>query len=197
MANPTIECFLLEPTNRFWVYLRRYSTHTKHPCTGGGYHNAETLVAEIESETVPVCHDAGTDHLDPRWPTQCGRCSYTFADEDTWQFCYEGQYLGPNGQKYTTKGPLHAKVDKSLDAPPGAIWRAPWLEECGIKGPDGKCYILRTPGGDWIIDTSTSCWTRTGEAPRLSAQPSIVMGEKPDGSCLYRGVLQDGALLEV
>lgn len=66
------------------------------------------------------------------------------------------------------------------DAAIGAIQRATYFEDlkeyCGL---DGHSYVVKTPGGDWCIDTRASnctmpndnihkCWCRHGEAPNFT-----------------------------
>lgn len=89
-------------------------------------------------------------------------------------------------------------------APPGAMWDASWLtglSVCGARpfgGPDGRTFIVRTPGGDWVIDGPSFRdgepvglgWTRTGEPPRITVTPSIVLPG-------YHAWLRDGSLIPV
>lgn len=65
------------------------------------------------------------------------------------------------------------------DAPVGAVWNASWFAEkrtppCFNVGQDGRCLVVRTPGGDWTIDSRASnctmpednehkCWVRHGK----------------------------------
>lgn len=70
-------------------------------------------------------------------------------------------------------------------APVGAMWDATWLK---TKGPDGRCLVVRTPGGDWQIDGGV--WQRTGAAPLLTVTPSYAAGD-------YEAFLTDGHLVPV
>ena len=50
--------------------------------------------------------------------------------------------------------------------------------------------MLKTPGGDWILDAISSqgnFWTREGEPPNITAHPSIITGN-------YHGWLKNGIL---
>jgi hypothetical protein len=114
--------------------------------------------------------------------------------------------------------PILKRVDTSEEmiwsnAPIGAIQRAEYLEDykeyCGL---DGKSYIVKTPGGDWMIDGRASnctmkednihkCWCRHGEAPNFTVDKvgntcaagagSIMMGEGK-----YHGFLRNGELTD-
>lgn len=93
-------------------------------------------------------------------------------------------------------------------APVGAMWDSYWyrgyseLIEGGgqvlLGGPDGLILTVRTPGGDWIID---SCprragityglhWMRRGVIPDITVSPPIYIPGK------YHGRLHDGFLEE-
>lgn len=108
------------------------------------------------------------------------------------------------------------EVFKSFsDAPPGAMVDCTWhhdaarpeaevltkVREAGgvhkvfglRKHPDGRVIMVKTPGGDWLIDqisSQGSFWTRTGEPPNITASPSIICGS-------YHGWLRNGELIEV
>lgn len=77
--------------------------------------------------------------------------------------------------------------------PAGAMWFATWLDSW--LGPDGKCLIVRTPDGEWMVDgpstqhPNEAGWTRTGEAPNITAHPSIICGS-------YHGWLRNGELVD-
>lgn len=197
-----IECFLIEPTNHYWVGLRRYNTSACPGSHGGrGYHNAEVSVAEVEPDEEPVTHTATEAEMrESGWPTRCDFCPYEFTAEDSWQVVYDRQYEAGDGRRFSLRGPHHAVPNGIVSAPAGAIWRTPWLEGLGFSGPDGCCYMVRTPGGDWTIDFPTAvesgCWTRSGVAPKLTVRPSILIGSRPDGSWAYHGILTDGRLVE-
>jgi hypothetical protein len=191
-----IECFMLAPLPRVTRSLRRYAGIVEGAtlCTGRyGYHNAETPLGELELAVPPdgtyerATEDDEVAHDDPRWPTRC-ECGYEFAADDHRQVREERLYSPTNGGPATT-------LD---DAPPGAMWFAWWFSE-SCRGPDGKTLVLKTPGGDWIIDHVASNgpgWTRTGTPPKVTARPSIGIGGKPGEGWKYHGFLTDGRLEE-
>lgn len=95
------------------------------------------------------------------------------------------------------------------DAPPGAMWWAPWFvahdefyasTEHKARG-GGPHLIVKTPGGEWDIDskaknvTNGSGWRRTGEPPLVTVQPSIGF-TRDDGSFLYHAWLTNGILID-
>jgi hypothetical protein len=105
-----------------------------------------------------------------------------------------------------------SKVDKDNQPQPGDMWFAPWLSEDNEYWEFNKTQILSPeylrdwlgkrlpvfvclPGGCWWSPDSRasgkdSGWTVTGEAPELTALPSI--------NCVgsYHGWLQNGFLTD-
>lgn len=53
-------------------------------------------------------------------------------------------------------------VMRIAHVPVGAMWDAHWMGD-EYKGPDGIHLCVRTPGGDWLVDGSSSNCTRPGE----------------------------------
>lgn len=99
--------------------------------------------------------------------------------------------------------------------PVGAMWYANWTYEKGRTGPDGLILQVRTPGGDWIIDSRASnctrpddndhrCWVRHGTPPEITADKngdtcaagagSIITGEGTPNQ--YHGFLRNGFLVD-
>lgn len=93
------------------------------------------------------------------------------------------------------------------ELPPGAMMDCDYLKESALpeaeakalpanhfrlrKHPDGRVIMVKTPGGDWILDQISSqgnFWTRTGEPPNITAHPSIIAGD-------YHGWLRNGVLV--
>ncbi len=182
-----IECFVLMPTDKARTALRRYCSDSS--CTGRhGYHNAS-----IEIGTRPVVWENNGDGRsysvveqkpardDARWPSCCS-CGYVFKDDDVWQLFSELIYCRDNGEEYTLR-----------DAPLGAMWNADWYPDAW-RGPDGISLVVKTPGGDWVVDGPSSDhgkegprWTRTGTLPHVTVRPSILIGG-------YHGFLTNGVL---
>jgi hypothetical protein len=194
VTGPTT-CFLLSPIDRCVVSFRRYSRTEAAPCPAErDYHNASVVIAEevfpLDDTTGRGSIPDGSEKSDPRWPARCD-CGYQFTADDHWQ---------------VNRDRLHSRSDGGppctlRDAPPGAMWDAHWMGRRGHVGPDGRFLVVRTPdGSDWQIDgrsfnadrsvQSDSGWTRTGEAPRITARPSILFHHTG-----YHAFLTDGVLV--
>lgn len=204
MAEP-ITCFFLTPTDRYRVSLRRFvfstAPHGACSASGHGYHDASVVVGEETHAQAPACpsrchcDDPACEGKrmpvaleDPRWPTHCA-CGYAFAAADEWQVNYDCVHTRSDGCPACTL----------RDAPAGAMWDAFWMP-APRRGPDGLSLVVRTPGGDWMVDgpshhadgsvQASPGWTRTGTVPHVTASPSILMHR--DG---YHGWLRDGRLV--
>lgn len=201
-----IKCFMLEPTHRVRVDLRRYRSSSKLPkdtCTHGEYHNALAFIGEepeelstegyIQNGLKPVPHD------DPRWPTHCA-CGYAFAEDDEWQRFVDQIYRRTDtGEEMTIR-----------EAPAGAMWYAPWHDRwCNPQGKHTLC--VKTPGGEWICDSQASnctmkddvkqekhhCWILHGTPPNVTADKNGTTCQAGAGSIQagsYHGFLRDGYL---
>ncbi len=178
-----VSCFLLTPTDRVRLKLRRYKSGSGS-CEGPNtYHNALTpfdvVPAKFDEQGIlQACSHLEPPHDDPHWPKKCERCAYEFQPEDMWQLFHELLYVrSDTGEEVILR-----------EAPVGAMWDADWLP---WKGPDGKSLVVMTPAGEWTIDGPSSGgghWTRTGSAPRITVQPSIHFPGKFHG-WLTAGVL--------
>jgi hypothetical protein len=194
-----VRCFLIEPTDRVRMSLRRYSASggLQGECPVHGYHNASAEIGDDALAAMPkiskyvygAVHGDLWPHDDPRWPTHCA-CGYAFTPSDNWQFNPDTLYRRADTGELMT--------DRS--APPGALRYAGWLHDFGggyQPGPDGKHLQCKLPDGRWwVIDGPASNaprdqvgWTRTGTVPDVTARPSI---QTPG----YHGFLTDGWLEE-
>jgi hypothetical protein len=194
-----IVCFMLLPTDCYEIGLRRFTFSTPDaalPCAARyGIHNAYVQIGREHYSEQPTIGDFGYAHDDPRWPRTCDACGTPFFEDDPWQVVYHQFYRrGDNGALVTLE-----------HAPPGAMWDADYLLP-SYAGPDGRSLVLRTPGGDWLIDRSPSGqkgvggWQRTGEPPKVTARPSIQITNPPGpasgGLPSYHGFLTAGVLEE-
>jgi len=180
--NETV-CFMLEPTGRRRVSLRRYRSSSKCSQHPHGYHQAKVPIGEEPEDGT--CIDP-PPHDDPRWPTACC-CGEPFRDDDQWQRFPESIFRRVDtGEEMALR-----------EAPPGAMWDATWYPS---KGPDGRALMLRVIGEwDWFIDGPASNgpgWTRSGEPPRITARPSIGVPSREGKGWRYHGFLTDGVLRE-
>lgn len=176
-----IACFFLTPMAFAQQSLRRFTLNGT--CSGAPWgHNARVVTGSIEypGDLMGEGKDS-TPHDDPRWPKVCASCAYEFRPEDEWQTnLRRAMKRGDHGAMWTT----------IEDAPVGAMWYADWYP---WKGPDGQCLVVKTPGGDWVVDRPHEGgrgWTRTGNPPFVTASPSIHFPER------YHGWLRDGVLID-
>ena len=183
-----IACFWLTPTDTYEVGLRRFAYGERPECRcGTRAHDAYVPIGREHYAEQPTTGDFGVPHDDPRWPKVCTRCGFVFLEDDHWQVCYHQFYRRGDTGDLTT---LPA-------APPGAMWNAEYLLP-DYAGPDGQSLVLRTPGGDWLIDRDpdgrkgVGGWKRTGTPPRITVRPSILF----TGETGYHGFLTDGVLEE-
>ena len=206
-ALSRIECFLLEETDVASSALRRYVSSSKEACSasGMGYHDAEVPLENVEwTEEMRWVEINGTrrriggtgsgplllDRDDPRWPKACA-CGRRFTEEDEWQHNVHQLYRVPHTGELVDPSEHRTHVPK---APPGSMWFAWWWadipEWCG---PDGRALMVMTPGGAWHVDGPANNgpgWERSGDPPRFTASPSILINGK------YHGWLRDGWLEE-
>jgi hypothetical protein len=206
-----IKCFLLEETHRCRLYLRRFVFSKDASCPGGN-HDASIYIGEADIVYSDSKHPSGR-YLkalldlskydgDIRWPIKCEHCDYHFTDDDQRQVNQYQLY------RRADTGEIH----QERQFPAGAIWESWWLAELDtFCGPDGKCYMCMTPGGEWIIDSVASnctrrddrehrCWPRRGEAPNFTVDKSY--GKTCDAGAgsiqcgSYHGFLRDGHLVD-
>jgi hypothetical protein len=187
-----ILCFFIEKTPVTRYYLRRYS---HEGCLGDGmsYHNAKVHLMDTEEKIEAPLNN------DPRWPVKCDYCDFRFVKED-YQLFQDWIYRRQdNGEQVTL-----------MDAPVGAMWYADWFNDIGWTGPDGRCLVVKTPGGDWIIDHRANnctmpndyvhrCWIREGIPPKITVGKNGNTCAAGAGSILiggYHGFLRGGFLEE-
>ena len=202
-----IAVFFIAPAGRDEVYLRRYVSGSRGKCQGpDGYHNAMMSIGE--QATTDAATGDYHPHDDPRWSTTC-TCGYQFTDEDEWQLFRQRIYRrADTGSEMTLRS-----------APVGACWDATWFvdrardrQPCFNIGDDGRCLVVKTPGGDWMIDsrarnctmpddTVHKCWVRHG-----SPENGTLHVDKQGTTCAagagsiqagsYHGFLHHGHLTE-
>lgn len=183
-----VHCFWLEDTAKLRRAFRRYAGDNK--CPGKyGYCNGHAPLDEIDwpVKTMIESFTSEFPHTDPRWPTKCDDCGYTFLETDNWQIWTSRLYRRNDTGEITTLE----------DCPPGAMWDAWWMEghHRGRQAvPTDKLYlVVKLPDGvHWTVDGPSTGggpgWVRTGTVPKITARPSILT-EK------YHGFLTDGLLI--
>lgn len=204
-----IQCFLLEPTERVRVSLRRYTRNNVPDCCSAypgkySYHVAladigEELIERDEKGYISNGLKPVESHDDSRWTRQCA-CGYTFQESDEWQRFIEQIYRRENtGEEMTLR-----------DAPAGAMWYAPWMDD--VYTPQGEHNLMvKTPGGDWHIDGQANnctipedgqqhhhhCWIRHGDPPDITVDKNGITCGAGAGSIQagnYHGFLRNGYL---
>lgn len=130
-----------------------------------------------------------------------------------------------NDEPYELKDTLYRRTDTGELQPlndfgPGAMWFAPWLDN--IYKPQLKhVLVVKTPGGDWIIDSQASnctkpqkkvgedgwtarrqedhhCWILHGEPPNVTVDKDGNTCEAGGGSIVcggFHGFLRNGFLV--
>lgn len=101
------------------------------------------------------------------------------------------------------------------EAPVGAMWFASWYPDnfCNPQLGSGKALIVKTPGGDWLVDQQAAnctmpddvhqeqhhCWIINGEVPNITVNKNGVTCGAGAGSIQqanWHGFLRDGFLVE-
>lgn len=186
----SIECFLITPSPYAEESLRRFTFSTEGHCpvTDSSGHNARLITGIIDYPLDVGDDGTSTMHYpqdDLRWPLICP-CGYAFKETDEWQHNIN--------RLYWREGDLQSRIVLS-HAPPGSMYFADWYN---WYGPDGRCLVVVTPGGPWVVDGPSrnndgsrgNPWTRTGVVPKVTANPSIHIPGK------YHGFLRNGFLEE-
>jgi hypothetical protein len=202
-----IRCFLVEPTK--WDRLR-IARSTRSGCRKSAFgHHSKWVTTEIRlrhhkrrAVNRPPLNRVPS-HRSRLWPKTCAACRYRFKPKDDWDACADLLYAPADGS---------LEPQTLNEMPAGAMWYADWFsakslppEKRGPKGkiltPDGRVLVVKTPGGEWIVDYySTPAsgelglgWTRTGSVRNgtVTASPSIRIGE-PER---YHGWLRNGYLV--
>lgn len=186
-----IRCFLVEPSGRTRRTLRRWTDGGR---TETHQHAARRVLdvvptGEADSSSLWRNTPAPSNGVPPSlWPTHCDAGDgFEFTSTDIWQLLHEELYAPPSAAGCE---PLEFAL---RDAPPGAMWDAPWFAHLR-SAADGRCLVVQTPGGEWVIDGPSDNgdgWVRTGTPPALTVTPSIDIPGK------YHGWLRAGELVEV
>lgn len=187
-------CFMVEPTGRARLSLRRYVSGNEDCPSAWKYHQASNPFPGPEAgETWPGRFDAEGNLLsyedlapskrDRRWPKKCKECGVPLPKETVFQVFQEEVYR-------------RVETDEEWglrNLPIGAMYYSPWAESFGV-GPDGKSLVVCLPPGGgldyWQIDGPSKGggrWTRTGTPPNVTVTPSILTSS-------YHGFLRGGCL---
>jgi len=211
---PRIRCFMIEPSGRARLSLRRYAAADCPAAPKRGYHNAEATLFEVDEWLEPsgdsdrkvFRHDGPqrreevpVGHRD-RWPARCA-CGYAFVESDTWQIFSESLYRRTDSGEIVTL----------RDAPAGAMWWLTWMEGFFHPQLGTSPLCVMTPGGEWIIDSRCSnctmpddynqerhhCWIAHGLPPDVTVDKAGITCGAGAGSIQagsYHGFLRNGYL---
>jgi hypothetical protein len=173
---------MLVPTDRVRLILRRFiGDCSKGPmsCHEASVPFGEHPVRLSSEGYLESYQDLAPTRDDPRWPTHCEQCGIALPGDTVWQVFQERIY------RRTDTGEEHLL----RDAPPGAMYIATWFHE------KDHLHVCLPPNGGhdyWDVDGPSSNgngWTRTGEPPNVTANPSILTPR-------YHGFLRNGWLEE-
>jgi len=199
-----IRCFLVEPSPRAALYLRRYVSSGE---IGAHYH--EAMSARFRVVDIEINEEEGWWHVphqnishdEEEWPTHC-ECGYEFKDTDVWQEFVDRIYeaVPPNDGSWAHR-----------ELPPGAMFYCNWLTQSFFwDNSSGDCLVVKTPGGEWVIDARASnctlpdenthrCWVRHGVPPDITVDKVGHTCSAGAGSILqsgWHGFLRNGYLEE-
>jgi hypothetical protein len=199
-VSKVIRCFFLEPVCSVQKrYLRRYVGNSS--CPINGYHDAMVEIERAElRRPTDFIDERDPLRRDPRWPKSCA-CGHVFEASSPWQLFSRQLYRRTDtGEEMTLR-----------DAPVGAMWDATWYHDTpAYCGPDGRSIVVKTPGGEWMIDSRASnctlpndrehkCWIRHGTPPDLTVDKNGKTCAAGAGSIQlgnYHGFLRNGHLEE-
>lgn len=178
--------FMTTPSGFCQRTLRRFGAGGHGNCPKTGYHNAEVVIDPQFLSSEPERGEMKGEYADDvRWPKQC-HCGYNFHPEDNWQVNVERLHAGaPDGKLYRLR-----------ELPPGAVWRASWMEDNAktYGNARGEVWAVQMPCMiEFIIYAKGEDgrgWDVRGELPGITVSPSIhQIGE-------YHGYIQDGVISE-
>jgi hypothetical protein len=121
-----------------------------------------------------------------------------------------------NGVK-TSEVPIYRRTDTGeeigylSELPAGAMWFADWYDKSYCKPQLEHVLVVKTPGGDWVVDAQSSnctmsddfkqekhhCWIIEGELPNITVSKNGKTCAAGGGSILigsYHGFLRNGYL---
>lgn len=199
-----IRCFMVELTGQVGVWRRRYrSSAVDVPCgSGASYCDARTFVGNVDGV---VARRHVLEEEDPAlaalWPAKCDLCGYVFAADDRRQIftCRLAREAGTEGPDF----PMN-------ELPAGAMYYVDQISERSFYplGPDGRSLMVKTPGGEWCVDSRASnctrrdddrhrCWVRHGMPPLVTVDKvgdTCAAGAGSIGCGSYHGFLRGGYL---
>lgn len=143
--------FFCRPSGRSEIHITIHSKGATCPKVAGDYCRAAVrLWAGPDAEEKIHWHRPAD--LDERWPTSCEACGQAFGTDAE---------RGMRGSRIFVRADTGDEVTLG-QAPIGACWDADWYHDWRT-GPDGRSLVVKTPGGDWFIDSEASNCTKKGD----------------------------------
>jgi hypothetical protein len=211
-TQETIRCFLVEPTGEGFESVIIIEDGA---CIGGfSCHRSERVLRRFSLDPNANYPEDWIDREEKQAKalSYCSRCgNHDFSPS---------ALSKPSGSKGRVweRTDTGERADSLNDFGPGAMWHLPWYHEenTGLYWTGGFSQSepplsVRTPGGDWVIDSRASnctlpkddahrCWPRQGVAPNITVGKqlgptcgagggSIIVGD-------YHGFLRDGFLVK-
>lgn len=122
-----------------------------------------------------------------------------------------GKLIGKTRDRIWQRADTGEKVTSLNDLPAGAMWFADWYDDSFCKPQLAHVLVVKTPGGDWIVDSQSSnctmpddrkqekhhCWIIEGELPNITVSKNGVTCTAGGGSIIcgiYHGFLRNGYL---
>jgi len=165
MPGGQIKVFWLEPTDLVRVWARRYVPSGDYRwCSkrmGLGCEAWRLHLEQAPREDWPASR-AASEKEGMAFPETCSHCKGAFPAGSIHQVFVSSLFSGaPDGKLYTLR-----------EAPVGSMWDADWLPN-ELAGPDGIHLVVKTPGGEWMVDSKATnctrpdedheCWVRHGD----------------------------------
>jgi hypothetical protein len=141
------------------------------------------------------------------------RCFFIEPTGDERQFT-----IGTGRLKWS---PIYRRTDTGKivgtlsEVPIGAMWYADWYPDdfCNPQLGSGKALVVKTPGGDWLVDQQASnctmpddvhqkehhCWIIHGTPPNITVNKNGATCKAGGGSIAqanWHGFLRDGYLVK-
>lgn len=122
-----------------------------------------------------------------------------------------GKILGRTQHTIWRRTDTGEEVENISDLPAGAMWFADWLDDTFCKPQLAHVLVVKTPGGDWVVDSQASncgmpedsrqqkhhCWIIEGELPNITVSKNGKTCAAGGGSIQtgnYHGFLRNGYL---
>ncbi|HUF02801.1 MAG TPA: hypothetical protein VMM38_01355 [Aridibacter sp.] len=143
------------------------------------------------------------------------KCFFLEPTGETWERTIrrtDGTEIGKAEEKVYRRTDTGEEYRLLADAPAGAMWFAPWYAEIWTPQLE-HVLVVRTPGGDWIIDSEASnctnkaervpyqkdhhCWIIHGEPPEVTVNKDGITCGAGGGSIMaggWHGFLTNGYL---